>query len=96
MILLFEVGIILAHGYGAYYPVYASTVPQADYSDQMILYTLTAFLALLGYGLVIAYADNSAITGLVTTLIVVAISVQLTPLLLQFWSNVFNGFPRTV
>jgi hypothetical protein len=56
---------------------------------------LTAFLAMLGYGLVIASSDGSAITGLATTLIVVAISVQLTPLLLQFWFNVFNGFPQT-
>jgi hypothetical protein len=83
---------MIAYGYAASYPNYASTTPQTDYSDQMILYTLTAFLAVLGYGLVIAYSDNSAVSGLITTLIVVAVSVQLTPLLLQFWYGVFNGF----
>ncbi len=85
-----------AHGYGAYYTSYTVTTLQSDYSDLMILYTLTAFLALLGFGLVVAYSGNSAITGLVTTLFVVAISIQLTPLLLQFWSNVFNGFGPSV
>lgn len=86
----------LAHGFGASYTSYATTTLQSDYSDLMILYTLTAFLALLGYGLIVAYSGNSAITALVTTLFVVAISVQLTPLLLQFWYNVFNGFGQKV
>lgn len=49
-------------------------------------------LAILGYGLLIAYSDNSAAAGLVTTLIVVGVSVQITPLLLSFWYKVFNGF----
>ena len=91
---MFQVGVILAHAFGANYPLYSATVPQTDFSNQMILYTITSFLALLGYGLVIAYSDSSAITGLVTTLFVAAISVQLTPLLLQFWHNAFNGFKQ--
>jgi hypothetical protein len=91
---LFQISVILAHAFGANYPTYTATVPQTDFSNQMILYTLTSFLALLGYGLVIAYSDNSAVTGLVTTLFAAAISVQLTPLLLQFWYNAFNGFKQ--
>ena len=91
---MFQISVILAHAFGANYPTYTATVPQTDFSNQMILYTLTSFLALLGYGLVIAYSDNSAVTGLVTTLFAAAISVQLTPLLLQFWYNAFNGFKQ--
>lgn len=86
----------VAHGFVAYYTPYATTTFQSDYSDLMIQYTLTAFLALLGYGLIVAYSGNSAITGLMTTLFVVAISIQLTPLLLQLWYNVFNGFGQKV
>jgi hypothetical protein len=92
MLLCFEIGILFAYGYGSYFTTYTATSPQDDYSSLMILYTFTALLAILGYGLLIAYSDNSAVAGLVTTLIVVAISVQLTPLLLQFWTMVFNGF----
>lgn len=83
---------MFAYGYASYFPTYTPTSPQNDYSTQILLYTFTALLAILGYGLLIAYSDNSAIAGLVTTLIVVSVSVQLTPLLLQFWYNVFNGF----
>jgi hypothetical protein len=96
MLLCLEVGIIFAYGYGAYFPSYTTTTPQTDYSDQIILYTFTALLAILGYGLLIAYSDNSAVAGLITTLMVVAISVQLTPLLLRFWASVFNGFTSNV
>lgn len=85
---------MFAYGYASYFPNFtaSNTNPQTDFSNQMILYTFTALLAILGYGLLIAYSDNSAVAGLMTTLIVVAISVQSTPLLLRFWSNVFNGF----
>ena len=83
---------MFAYGYASYFPPYTATNPLNDYSNQILLYTFTALLAILGYGLLIAYSDNSAIAGLVTTLIVVSVSVQLTPLLLQFWYNVFNGF----
>lgn len=95
MLLCFEVGIMFAYGYGSAFPSYTATTPQSDYSDLIILYTFTAMLAILGYGLLIAYSDNSAAAGLVTTLIVVGVSVQITPLLLSFWYKVFNGFNGT-
>lgn len=87
---------MFAYGYASYFPNTTNTTPLSDYSDQILLYTFTALLAILGYGLLIAYSDNSAIAGLVTTLIVVSVSVQLTPLLLQFWYMVFNGFGANV
>lgn len=86
---------MFAYAYAAKFPAYTATDPQSDYSDQIILYTFTALLAILGYGLLIGYSESSAVTGLVTTLIVVAISVQLSPLLLQFWYCVFNGFKNS-
>jgi hypothetical protein len=86
----------VAHGTQGAFPKYVTPSGQSDYSDQMLLYTLTAFLAILGYGLLIAYSNTSALTGLVTTLIVVGVSVQLSPLLLQFWHSVFNDFNQSI
>ncbi len=87
---------MFAYGYASNFPTFTASNPQTDFSDQILLYTFTALLAILGYGLLIAYSDDSAIAGLVTTLIVVSVSVQITPLLLQFWSSVFNGFGPSV
>lgn len=83
---------MFAYAYSSYFTTYTATPPASDYSSNLILYTFTALLALLGYGLLIAYSDNSAVAGLTTTLMVVAVSVQAAPMLLQFWYNVFNGF----
>ncbi len=92
LLLAFEVGIMFAYAYSSYFLIEPTATIAPDYSTNLILYTFTALLALLGYGLLIAYSDNSAVAGLTTTLIVVAVSVQAAPMLLQFWSNVFNSF----
>lgn len=91
-LLLFEIGIMFAYGFSSTFAPFTATTPQSDFSNQIILYTFTALLAILGYGLLIAYSDNSAVAGLTTTLIVIAVSVQLTPMLLRFWDNAFSGF----
>lgn len=91
---------MFAYGFGGEFKVESNTVPISsgvaflDHADKFILYSLTALLAILGYGLLIAYSQNSAIGGLTTTLLVVAISVQLSPLLLSFWEQVFAGFGK--
>ena len=77
MLLMFEIGIMFAYGYGSSFSTFTATNPPNDHSYQIILYTFTAILA---------------IGGLTTTLFVVAISVQLSPLLLSFWYKVFSGF----
>ena len=92
LIIFIELGIMFAYGFSTKFTMLATTLPQIDYSSEILLYTFTALLAILGYGLLIAYSDNSAIAGFVTTLIVLSISVQGTPLLLQFWKNVFASF----
>lgn len=98
LLFLFEVGIMFAYGFGGYFtvePLHPTTGNVAaflDQSDRFILYIFTAVLAILGYGLLIGYSQNSAIAGLTTTLIVISITVQLGPLLLSFWDQVFNGF----
>lgn len=96
MLLLLELVVMFAYGFAGFLRNDPTPTILIDYSGVMLLYTFAAMLAILGYGLLIAYSDNSAIAGLTTTLIVVAISVQLTPLLLQFWSSVFNGFGPSI
>jgi len=83
---------MFAYGFATKFSILSATLPLGDYSSEILLYTFTALLAILGYGLIIAYSDNSGISSLVTTLIVLGISVQGTPLLLQFWKNVFSSF----
>ena len=90
--ILIEVGVLFAYGYGAKMTALATTTPQIDYSTQTFGLFLVALLALLGYGMLLAYSLNSAIAGLLTALLSVTLSVQLTPLLLAFWNDVFYGF----
>jgi len=67
-----------------------------DHSEKVLMYTFTALLAILGYGLMMSYTNYSSISGLATTIIVLSISVQGTPLLLRFWTSVFYGFGQEV
>ena len=62
-----------------------------DNTSTFMYYILPAILAILGWGLIIAYSENSAIAGLVTTLVTVGILVQLGPPVLYFWQNLFNN-----
>jgi hypothetical protein len=93
---------MFAYGYGGYFKTETPTIAinngyaNLDQADKLILYIFTAILAILGFGLLIAYSQNSAIAGLTTTLIVISITVQLAPLLLSFWYQVFNGFASQV
>ena len=63
-----------------------------DNSAYLIMYLLPGILALLGWGLIIAYSENSAISGLTTTLATVGMTVQLQPPILVFWVYVFDHF----
>ena len=98
LLFLFEIGIMFAYGFGGYFTVETNTTTVGgvtvylDQSNIFILYIFTAILAIIGYGLLIGYSQNSAIAGLTTTLIVISITVQLGPLVLSFWDQVFNGF----
>jgi hypothetical protein len=93
---------MFAYGYGGYFATETPTIQinsgyaTLDQADKLILYIFTAILTILGFGLLIAYSQNSAIAGLTTTLIVVSITVQLAPLLLSFWYQVFYGFANQV
>jgi len=49
-------------------------------------------LALLGYGLLIAYSKNGVLVGMITTLLVASIVIQLSPLWQKIWYSVFNSF----
>jgi hypothetical protein len=47
---------MFAYGYGSSFSTYTSANPPNDQSFQIILYTFTAILAILGYGLIVAYS----------------------------------------
>jgi hypothetical protein len=56
MLLMFEIGIMFAYGYGSSFSTFTAINPPNDHSYQIILYTFTAILAILGYGLIVAYS----------------------------------------
>lgn len=90
LLFLAEVGIMFAYGFGT--TINIATTTTTDGSSLLIFYTLTAILAILGWGLIIAYSENSAVSGLMTTLMTVGLSVQLQPLLIAFWNYAFSSF----
>lgn len=92
ILILFEIGMLFAYGFGADLVQAADTTPKSDYSGLVLAVVLAAVVAIMGYGLLLAYSYNSALAGLVTTLLGVVVTVQLAPLLLTFWDQVFNGF----
>jgi hypothetical protein len=54
MVFLMEVGLMFAYGFGAQFNNVAQT--GNDNADSLILYILVALLAILGWGLIIAYS----------------------------------------
>ena len=91
----FEACIIAVHAHTSVFKVYPTSVPTANYANEFYLLIFTSILALLGYGLVIAHSNHSIIPGLMTTMIATALTVQIAPLLLHFWNNVYNSFSGT-
>lgn len=85
-LLLLEVGLMFAYGFGSDFVVGGALFPTtSDNTNSLIYYITSAIMALLGWGLIIAYSENSAISGLTTTLITAGIFVQLAPPLNAFW-----------
>lgn len=92
ILLLLEVGLMFAYGFGSQFTIGGTSFPTTnDNTSSLIFYTTSAIMALLGWGLIIAYSENSAISGLTTTLITAGIFVQLIPPLDHFWSFLFNS-----
>ena len=92
LLLLLEIGLGFIYGFGSQFDTRAAFYPTTqDNSSIVIYYMLAAILAILGWGLIIAYSENSAISGLVTTLLSVGIFVQLGPPLKAFWSYLYDG-----
>ncbi len=87
-----EVGIMFAYGFGSSIDMSYSKTANNDSSSYLITYLLGAILAILGWGLIIAYSENSAVSGLTTTLMATGLTVQLQPLLYAFWNYCFMGF----
>ena len=90
LLLILEIGIMFAYGFGSKIDITGRA--NTDNSSYLISYLGPAVLAIVGWGLIIGYTENSAITGLSITLMVIGLTVQLQPLLSIFWSYCFNGF----
>lgn len=87
---------MFAYAYGANFNTSSSYISTtSDNSSYILIYTLGALLAILGWGLIVSYSENSAVAGLTTTLIVVGISVQAQPLLYTFWRYCYTSFTNT-
>lgn len=90
LLLALEIGLMFAYGFGTKVATFTST--SVDFSYLFVAYILPAILAILGWGLIIAYSENSAVSGLTTTLIAVGLGVQLFPIFYIFWSDNFNSY----
>lgn len=79
---------MFAYGFGTYFNTTTTANALGFYSDnsyQLIKFIGSAILAIIGWGLIIAYSENSALSSLTITLIVISLTVQLQPLLYAFW-----------
>ena len=57
LLLLLEVGLMFAYGFGSEFLIGGTTFPTtSDNTSSLILYTTSAIMALLGWGLIIAYS----------------------------------------
>lgn len=89
-LILLEIALTILYGLFTTVGHYFGTT--TDNSSYLLMYLLPGILALLGWGLIIAYSEKSAISGLTTTLVSVGITVQLQPPILVFWTYVFDHF----
>ena len=57
LLLLLEVGLMFAYGFGSEFLIGGTTFPTtSDNTSSLIFYTTSAIMALLGWGLIIAYS----------------------------------------
>jgi len=91
-LILFEIGIIFAYGFSVEFVQQpeTSTTIRNDFSGSEIYLILCAIVSIMGYGLLLSYNYNSALSGLGTTLLSVFVTVQLAPLMISFWTKVFE------
>lgn len=81
---------LFAYGFGVHFYVETAN----DGIAKLVPYIFVGLFALLGWGLVISYSSGSMVTGLLTTLLVVVVSMQLQPLMSEFWFMCYNGFAK--
>ena len=92
LLLLLEIGLGFAYGFGSQFDTRSTLFPSTqDNSLWVVYYMLAAILAILGWGLIIAYSESSAISGLITTLLSAGIFVHLGPPIKAFWDHVFHN-----
>lgn len=75
---------MITHGFRSEFAT-VQTNTATDTRKLLIPYILSAFMAILGYGLVISFSSNGSIVGMYMTLLVVAITAQLSSLLQELF-----------
>lgn len=99
LLLVLEVALMFIYGFASEFDITTTSFPTSiDNSRAIIYYTISAILPILGWGLIIVYSENSAVSGLMSTLLSAGLFVQLAPPVMAFagylWNNTWAGrFP---
>lgn len=89
--LIIEIGVMFAYGFAGSFSF--ETNPSFAAYQEIISVVLLALFVLVGFGLLLSTYRFANWLGTTTAIVVVAISVQLAPLLQKFWFSVFiTGF----
>jgi hypothetical protein len=91
LLLVLEIGIMFAYGFGTKIDT-SLAIAGTDNSMYLMVYLGASFFAIVGWGLIIGYSENSAVSGLSITLMVIGLTVQLQPLVNAFWKYCFTTF----
>ena len=101
--LLLQIGLLFAYGFSssllnevrdAQTVNPAATNTASTFAGQfLVLYTMMALFALVGFGLLLSFLKYGTWSGMAIALMVIAINIQLGLMMQKFWYNVFiNGF----
>jgi hypothetical protein len=95
-LVIIEIGCMISYGIDGFYyqegttPIPASPYQRAElYPFQPYSVILLAVFVLVGFGMVLSYYRFAHWLGMATAILVVALSVQLAPLIQKFWFSVF-------
>ena len=92
LLLVLEVALMFIYGFGAEFDITTTSFPtNRDNTHALVYYVIAAILPILGWGLIIVYSENSAVAGLITTLLSAGIFVQLAPPIMAFFSYLWNN-----
>jgi ABC-type transport system involved in multi-copper enzyme maturation permease subunit len=82
-----EIGCMIAYGLAGSY--FVEPNPDDATYNQVFSVVLLGLFVLVGFGMVLSFYRFGSWLGMATAIIVVAVSVQLAPLIQKFWFSVF-------